>query len=135
MRGGTNRWVFASEPGTLDIHVAGSALNTPRCMVYSDLIQGKPGHLAPQQFSEYLPDLAESWEVSPDKLQITFKLRDGVKWHNKPPVNGRAMDMEDVCSAGNGSSRAAAFGQRSPTRLTRRPQSCPGRPPTREHWS
>src|SRR5712691_6673127 len=61
-RGGVSKWVFATEPATLDIHVAGSPLNTPRCMVYSDLIMGKQGYLAPQQFSEYLPDLAESWE-------------------------------------------------------------------------
>src|SRR5262249_51829691 len=79
-RGGTMKWVFATEPATLDIHVAGSPLNVPRTMVYSDLIMGKQGYLAPQQFSEYLPDLAESWEMSPDRLQITFKLRQGIKW-------------------------------------------------------
>src|ERR1043166_969416 len=41
-------------------------------------------------------DLAESWEWSPDGLQITMKLRPGVKWHNKPPVNGRLFDAEAV---------------------------------------
>ena len=41
-------------------------------------------------------DLAESWEVSPDGLTITMKLRQGVKWHNKAPVNGRAVDADDV---------------------------------------
>ena len=36
-------------------------------------------------------DLAESWEISPDGLTITFKLRRGVKWQD-----GREFTAEDV---------------------------------------
>jgi len=36
-------------------------------------------------------DLAESWEVSPDGLIITFHLRKGVKWHD-----GHPLTAEDV---------------------------------------
>ena len=88
--------MFTAENATLDIHVAGSPLNTPRCMVYSDLILAKPGYLDQPGYTEYLPELAESWEVSPDKLTLTFKLHDGVKWHNKAPVNGRTLDVDDL---------------------------------------
>src|SRR5690606_10281741 len=38
----------------------------------------------------------ESYEFSPDRLQVSLKLRRGIKWHNKAPVNGREADMEDV---------------------------------------
>ena len=31
--------------------------------------------------AEPMPDLAESWEVGADKLTVTFKLHQGVKWH------------------------------------------------------
>ena len=41
-------------------------------------------------------DLAESWESSPDARVWTFKLRQGVKWHNLPPVNGREFVAADV---------------------------------------
>lgn len=39
--------------------------------------------------------LAESWEV-PDNQTFIFKIRRGVHWQNKPPVNGREMTAEDV---------------------------------------
>src|SRR5688572_23601828 len=39
--------------------------------------------------------LAESMEVSEDGTTITFTMRQGVKYHNIPPVNGRVMDMDD----------------------------------------
>ncbi len=36
-------------------------------------------------------DLAESWDISPDGLAITFHLRKGVRWHD-----GRPFTAEDV---------------------------------------
>src|SRR6185436_5124047 len=41
-------------------------------------------------------DLAESWQGSADFRVWTFKLRQGVKWHNLPPVNGREFVAADV---------------------------------------
>ena len=32
------------------------------------------------------PQMVESWTVSDDKLTWTFKLRDGLKWHDGQPV-------------------------------------------------
>jgi len=41
-------------------------------------------------------DLAESWEVAPDGLQVTFKLRPEAKFDPRPPTSGRAVDSGDV---------------------------------------
>jgi peptide/nickel transport system substrate-binding protein len=41
-------------------------------------------------------DLAESWSGSPDHRIWTFKLRQGVKWQNVPPLNGRELTSADI---------------------------------------
>ena len=41
------------------------------------------------------PCLAESWEF-PSPGTIIYHIRKGVHFHNKPPVNGREMDANDV---------------------------------------
>ena len=54
----------------------------------------------------YLPEevvrgqLAESWET-PDPLTYVFKIRDGVFWHDKAPVNGRQLTAHDVAYSFN----------------------------------
>ncbi|MSQ14347.1 MAG: ABC transporter substrate-binding protein [Dehalococcoidia bacterium] len=41
-------------------------------------------------------DLAKSWDVSADGKNYTFKLNEGVKFHNVAPVNGREFTSEDA---------------------------------------
>jgi peptide/nickel transport system substrate-binding protein len=40
-------------------------------------------------------DLAESWS-QPNETTYIFKLRKGIRWHNKPPVNGRELTAHDI---------------------------------------
>jgi peptide/nickel transport system substrate-binding protein len=43
-----------------------------------------------------VPDLADSWNISPDGKTYTFKLNPQAKWHNVPPTNGRDFTSADV---------------------------------------
>ena len=44
---------------------------------------------------EYRGELLESWEVI-DIHTVRYKLREGIHYWNKPPVNGREMTVDDV---------------------------------------
>src|SRR5262249_10543083 len=101
-RGGVMKWLQPNEPLHFDGQAQGQAqLNIYNGMTYESLVRNKPGVAQPSTFTEVLPNLAESWEFSPDKTQITFKLRQGVKWHNIPPGSGRLFDSSDVVESMN----------------------------------
>jgi len=55
------------------------------------------------------PELAERWEVSPDAKVFTFHLRNGVKFANVPPVNGRDLTSADVKWSAEHWARAGEF--------------------------
>jgi peptide/nickel transport system substrate-binding protein len=44
---------------------------------------------------EIKPELAARWE-QPSQTEYIFTLQQGVKWHNKPPLNGRAFTAQDA---------------------------------------
>src|SRR5436190_190513 len=99
-RGGILKSRNSADPATLDPAGAVAPLNLTVENVYSTLVREKPGFLSPSK-GEVSPDIAESWERSPDGLQLTLKLRPGVKWHNKAPVNARPFDVDDVLFSWN----------------------------------
>jgi len=94
-RGGVLR-VRGYDPVHFDPHLTTNfKTHTTLSFVYSKLVRHKVGaEVQPGTFIVE-PDLAERWE-SPDDTTYIFHLRQGVKWHNKPPVNGRELVAEDV---------------------------------------
>ncbi len=74
------------EPPHLDpTSAAAQAIDS---VLYSNVFEGLTRFMAN---GAVVPGLAESWEISDDGLVYTFKLRDGVTFHD-----GTAMDAEDV---------------------------------------
>jgi peptide/nickel transport system substrate-binding protein len=94
-RGGILR-VRGLDPVHFDPHLTFNVrTHTTLSFVYSKLVRYRVGAgIAPGTFL-IEPDLAERWEA-PDDTTYIFHLRKGVKWHNKPPVNGREFVAEDV---------------------------------------
>jgi peptide/nickel transport system substrate-binding protein len=70
-------------------------VHIPLTFTHSRLVKHKAGpSIVPGTFV-IEGDLAESWS-QPNEATWIFKLHRGVRWHNKPPVNGRELTAEDV---------------------------------------
>ena len=84
------------DPPHFDPHLTISyKTHIPHTFTHSRLVKHRAGPgVVPGTFAME-GDLAESWS-QPTENTYVFKLRKGVKWHNKPPVNGRELTAEDV---------------------------------------
>lgn len=93
--GGVFRCVF-NPPVSFDVLDPGSGSDSAFGAIYNGLID-LPMHDFVDAHRGIRPtgDLAESWE-QPEPTVIIFKLHQGVRFHDRPPVNGRTMTVEDV---------------------------------------
>jgi len=77
-RGGILQVALAGDPPSLDMHQELTFMVAqPLGPVYNNLI-----HFDPHKYPEIIGDLAKSWMVSDDSLSYTFKLHEGVKFHD-----------------------------------------------------
>jgi len=76
-RGGTLEFASTIEPGNYDCHGNTSfAFLHPVAPHYSTLLRFDPAN-----YPQIIGDLAQSWDVSPDRQTYTFKLRPNVLFH------------------------------------------------------
>jgi len=96
-RGGVFR--IRGEDGTtgFDPHLVVNhhRISTNLSFTHSRLVKVKAGPSVVPGTLPVEPDLAESWSQPNDRTYV-FKLRKGVRWHPKPPVNGRELTADDV---------------------------------------
>src|SRR3990167_6778875 len=85
------------EPPSFDIHATVSyQTQLISSFVHRTLFKFVNGpKYGPSDFTP-VPDLALKAEVSKDGRMYTITLRQGVRWENKPPVNGRELVAADV---------------------------------------
>ncbi len=88
-RGGELVYIVSAEPPSFDGHKETTfAVIHPVSPHYSTLLK-----FDPDNYPKVVGDLAESWTVSPDSLTFTFKLRDGVKFHDGSPLSSRDVKV------------------------------------------
>ena len=83
--GGVLRVFHRDSPSNMSIHENGTiSVVAPMMGVFNNLVVFNQ-HEKQNRLDNIVPDLAESWTWSEDGKDLTFKLRQGVKWHDGKP--------------------------------------------------
>ncbi len=111
--GGTLRIYNSTNPPSASIHEEATiATVVPFAAVFNNLVQYDPTKPR-NNFDAIIPELAESWSYDDTKLKLTFKLRQGVKWHDGQPFT--AKDVQCTFHRLNG--KEEGFFRRNPRKV------------------
>ena len=93
-QGGTLRIYFFDSPASVSIHEETTAAGQGPVMgVFNNLVLYKQD--VPQSgLQSIVPDLASEWSWDEDKTQLTFRLREGVKWHDGKPFSAKVCTWD-----------------------------------------
>src|SRR4051794_23731081 len=90
-KGGVLRLYHRDSPASMSIHEEASVSTVvPMMAVMNNLVMFDQ-HKPQNSLETIVPDLAESWSWSEDGKSLTFKLKQGVKWHD-----GKLFTAADV---------------------------------------
>jgi peptide/nickel transport system substrate-binding protein len=103
--GGILKISFFDNPASMSLHeeATGAALR-PMMGVFNNLVMYDQ-HVAQNSPDSIIPDLATSWSWSEDGKELTFPLRQGVKWHDGKPFTAKDVKCTWDLLLGTGSEK------------------------------
>lgn len=88
-QGGILKMDHRDSPASASIHEEATfSTNIPFMGVFNNLVMYKQD-VAQNSLDTVVPDLATSWSWNADHTKLSFKLRDGVKWHDGKPFTAK----------------------------------------------
>src|SRR3954451_11352639 len=87
--GGILRILNLDSPASMSIHEEATVVaEGPMMPVFNNLVLFDQ-HVPKNSLDTIVPELTTSWSWNEDKTQLTFKLREGVRWHDGKPFTAR----------------------------------------------
>jgi peptide/nickel transport system substrate-binding protein len=87
--GGVLRMPMITSPASMSIHEESTiAALGPMMGVFNNLVMFDQ-HVPQNSLNSIVPDLASNWSWSEDGKELSFKLRQGVKWHDGKPFTAK----------------------------------------------
>ncbi len=112
-QGGTLKIYNSTNPPSASIHEEATvATVVPFSAVFNNLVMYDPTKPL-NGFETIVPELAESWTLDDTRLKLTFKLRQGVTWHDGKPFT--AKDVQCTFHRLNG--KEEAYFRRNPRKI------------------
>jgi peptide/nickel transport system substrate-binding protein len=88
-QGGTLRMYLTTNPPSTSLHEETTIeVVQPFSAIYSNLVRFDPTKVS-NELSTVIPELATSWQMDSSGTKVTFKLREGVKWHDGQPFTAK----------------------------------------------
>ena len=95
-RGGVLKTSMVADPPGWGLFQAASSTVQVQSYAYDKLLDVATGPGKDAYNVELIPQIAQALPETPDATTYVFKIRQGVKFQNVAPVNGRPMTAEDV---------------------------------------
>jgi ABC-type transport system substrate-binding protein len=106
-QGGTLRIYHRDNPPSASIlEEATVSVNMPFMPIFNNLVMFDPAK-SHESADTIVPDMASSWSWDPTNTKLTFKLHEGVKWHDGKPFT--AKDVQCTWNMLIGKGEAADF--------------------------